>query len=281
MSAKGMSLKARIRNMAKDKNISAQALLQNYIFEHFLERLSLSDYRDKFILKGGVLVAAIVGLDTRSTMDLDTTIRDLPLNEESLIKVLTEICAVPLSDGVSLVVDSVKPIRPDDVYGGYCASLTAYYDMIETPISIDITTGDVITPDAVRFSLPGLFEEDKEIKLWAYNIETVLAEKIETILRRNVLNTRPRDFYDIYILYNTKSYDSAILHKAIAATAAHRGTTEQIADKPKLISMIAESSDLRAMWEKYSRQFAYANNVTYESAIGALKILAGINANAN
>jgi predicted nucleotidyltransferase component of viral defense system len=273
MSSKAMSLKARIRNASKEKNISAQALLQNYMFEHFLNRLSQSAYKDKFVLKGGVLVAAIVGLDTRSTMDLDTTLRDLSLTEESIIKTLSEICAVQIQDDVIFTVNSVKPIRPDDIYGGYCASLTAIYDAIETPLSIDITTGDIITPDAIRFVLHGLFDDTLEIELWAYNIETILAEKIETILRRNVLNTRPRDFYDAYILYNTKSYNPDLLREAITATAAHRGTTEEIADKEKLLLLIAESSALRDMWERYRRQFAYAKDVEYKHVIGAIKVL--------
>jgi predicted nucleotidyltransferase component of viral defense system len=273
MSSKAMSLKDRIRNASKEKNISTQALLQNYMFEHFLNRLSQSEYKDKFVLKGGVLVAAMVGLDTRSTMDLDTTLRNLPLTEESIIEALSKISAVQMQDDVTFTVGSVKPIRPDDIYGGYCASLTAIYDTIETPLSIDITTGDIITPDAIKFVLHGLFDDTLDIELWAYNIETILAEKIETILRRNVLNTRSRDFYDAYILYNEKSYNPDLLREAITATATHRGTTEEIADKEKLLLLIAESSALQDMWERYRRQFAYAKDVEYEDVIEAVRAL--------
>ena len=195
MSANAMSLKAQIRNLAKEKNIKAQVLLQNYMFERFLERLSLSDYKDKFVLKGGVLVAALVGMDIRSTMDLDATIRGLPLTEESILETITVICAFPVQDEVTIKVGTVNQIRPDDVYGGYRIKLTAVYDTIETPFSVDISTGDIITPQAVKYTFRGIFDEGKQIEIWAYNIETVMAEKIETILRRNTLNTRPTAIY--------------------------------------------------------------------------------------
>ncbi|NLO70407.1 MAG: nucleotidyl transferase AbiEii/AbiGii toxin family protein, partial [Porphyromonadaceae bacterium] len=199
-----MSFKAQIRNLAKKRNVKAQVLLQNYMFERFLERLSLSEYRDKFVLKGGMLVAAMVGMDARSTMDLDATLRGIPLTEESIHKALTAICNFPIEDKVTLTIGKTEPIRPDDAYGGYRVKITAVYDTIETPFSVDISTGDVITPQAVKYSFRGIFDEEKQFEIWAYNIETVMAEKIETILRRNILNTRPRDFYDIFILSSTQ-----------------------------------------------------------------------------
>lgn len=270
MSAGAMSFKAQIRNLAKKKNIKAQVLLQNYMFERFLERLSLSVYKDKFVLKGGMLVAAIVGMDIRSTMDLDATIRGLPLTEESIREAVTAICAYPIEDEVTLTLGTISPIRPDDAYGGYRVKITAVYDSIETPFAVDISTGDVITPQAVRYTFQGIFDEDKQIEIWAYNIETVMAEKIETILRRNTLNTRPRDFYDVFILSTTQKYDPVLLKQAIAATAAHRGTTEQIADIQTLLKLIGESSDLQRMWAKYCREFDYAAEISYEQAIRAL-----------
>ena len=270
MSANAMSLKAQIRNLAKEKNIKAQVLLQNYMFERFLERLSLSDYKDKFVLKGGMLVAAIVGMDARSTMDLDATIRGLPLTEESINKTMTAICAFPVQDEVTINMGTVSPIRPDDVYGGYRVKLTAIYDSIETPFSVDISTGDVITPEAVKYTFRGIFDEDKQIEIWAYNIETVMAEKIETVLRRNTLNTRPRDYYDIFILSTTQTYDAALLREAITATAGHRGTTDQISDVQSLLAIIAESAELRQMWDKYRREFDYASDISYEQVVKAL-----------
>ena len=270
MSANAMSLKAQIKNLAKKKNIKAQVLLQNYMFERFLERLSLSEYKDKFVLKGGMLVAAIVGMDIRSTMDLDATLRGLPLTEESISKTVTEICAFPVQDEVTINVGTVSPIRPDDVYGGYRVKLTAIYDTIEAPFAVDISTGDVITPQAIKYTFCGIFDEDKQIEIWTYNIETVLAEKIETILRRNTLNTRPRDFYDVFILSTTQTYDAALLKEAVSATAAHRGTAEQISDILSLLSIITESAELRQMWEKYCREFDYASDISYEQVIKAL-----------
>jgi predicted nucleotidyltransferase component of viral defense system len=268
-----MSLKARIRNLAKRKNIAPQILLQNYMFERFLDRLSKSAYQDKFILKGGMLIAAIVGLGKRSTMDLDTTLRRLPLSEGSLRSSLNEICAMPVDDGVKFTTGAINPIRADDIYGGYRVSLAAKFETIETPLSIDVSAGDVITPRAVKFSLYSIFDEKRQIELWAYNIETVMAEKVETILSRSILNTRPRDFYDIYILATTQGFDESLLREAIAATAAHRGSTENIADKKGLIDRISESSELRRMWTKYQRQFDYAVGISYEQVIEILRKL--------
>ena len=156
-------------------------ILQNYMFERFLERLSVSDYCEKFVVKGGMLIAAIVGLDTRSTMDLDTTLQNLPLTEEQISLALSSICKTDLNDEVSFEIKSVTPIRKDDVYGGFCVRLDAFYDTIITPLSIDISTGDVITPAAVKYEFSGIFDENVKITLWGYNIETVMAEKVETI----------------------------------------------------------------------------------------------------
>jgi predicted nucleotidyltransferase component of viral defense system len=270
MSVNAMSLKAQIRNLAKKKNIKAQVILQNYMFERFLERLSLSEYKDKFVLKGGMLVTAIVGMDARSTMDLDATIRDLQLTEESIYKAITAICALPVNDEVIIKVGAISHIRPDDVYGGYRIKLTAVYDTIETPLAVDITTGDVITPHAVKYTINGIFDEDKQIEIWAYNIETVMAEKIETILRRSTLNTRPRDYYDMFILSTTQDYDGVLLKEAVSATAEHRGTADQISDIQTLLTSITESAELRQMWEKYCRDFDYASDISFAQVIKAL-----------
>lgn len=160
MSSKAMSLKGRIKNYAKSNNIATQVVLQNYMFERFLERLSVSEYSEKFVVKGGMLIAAIVGLDTRSTMDLDTTLRNLPLTEEQISAALGSICKIDLNDEVSFGIKSVAPIRKDDVYGGYCVRLDAIYDTIVTPLSIDVSTGDIITPSAVKYEFGGIFDEN-------------------------------------------------------------------------------------------------------------------------
>lgn len=276
MSSKATSLKARIRNLAKEKNVAAQVVMQNYMFERFLERISLSEYKNKFILKGGMLIAAMVGLDTRSTMDLDTTLKSYPLDEEHIRIALGQICAIQLEDEVCFRIISIAPIRKEDVYGGYRAGIEAIYDTIITPLSIDISAGDTITPHEVLYLFKTIFDDKKQIELWAYNIETVLAEKIETILRRGVFNTRPRDFYDVYILSRTQSYDITVISKALAATAKHRETTEQIKDIPVILETIYNSNALKAQWRKYQREYSYANEISYEDVMNAIKELTDV-----
>ena len=265
MSSKAMSLKGRIKNYAKINNIAAQVVLQNYMFERFLERMSVSEYSEKFVVKGGMLIAAIVGLDTRSTMDLDTTLRNLPLKEEQI--------SVDLNDDVSFEVKSVAPIRKDDVYGGYCVRLDASYDTIVTPLSIDVSTGDIITPAAVKYEFGGIFDENVKITLWGYNIETVMAEKVETILSRGVFTTRPRDFYYVYILGTTQEYDKEIFKEALKATAIHRGSLEKIADVKGIIEQISSSANLNDMWVKYQKKFSYAKDITFDKILGVLNNL--------
>jgi len=268
-----MSLKAKIRNIAKSKNIPAQVILQNYMFERLLIRLSKTDYRDKFVLKGGMLVAAIVGLDNRATMDLDTTLKNLPLTPEAIEKAIREICNTDADDNAEFAFISLTPIRDDDVYSGYRVSLNARYDTVIAPLSIDVSTGDAITPNHVLFSFNELFEPDKSFELWAYNIETVLAEKVETILRIGVFNTRPRDFYDAYILATTQNYDKKTFTEALAATALHRGTEQQISDINTIISNLTQSKDLRQMWNNYRKQFSYASDIEYNAIISVVSEL--------
>ena len=271
--SRAMSLKARVRNIAKQKNIPAQVILQNYMFERLLVRLAESEYKDKFVLKGGMLVAAIVGLDNRATMDLDTTLKSLPLTPEAITGALQRVCAIESGDNVTFEVGTVTPIRDDDIYGGYRVMLNAKYDTIVTPLSIDVSTGDAITPNPVEYTFSEIFDDEKSYRLWAYNIETVMAEKVETILRRGVFNTRPRDFYDAYILATTQKFAKTLFTEALTATAAHRGTTEQIADIPTIMKNIEESAELRTMWDKYRKQFAYAEEIEYETIISILIIL--------
>lgn len=274
MSSKAMSLKAKIKNYAKNNNITAQVVLQNYMFERFLARLSKSEYSEKFVIKGGILIAAIVGLDTRSTMDLDTTLKDLPLTEEKVMDAVKSICSIDLVDDVNFRIVSIAPIRKDDKYGGFCVRLNAIYDTIVTSLSIDVSTGDVITPSAVQYEFSGVFDNEVRIRLWGYNIETVMAEKTETILSRGVFNTRPRDFYDIYILYTTQKYNKNLFKEALAATAEHRGSVDKIANTKVIIALLSENEDLQDMWGKYQKKFAYAKKISYESIMEVLKELA-------
>ena len=274
--SKAMSLKAKVRNIAKQKNIPAQVILQNYMFERLMVRLSASEYKEKFVLKGGMLVAAIVGLDNRATMDMDTTLKNLPLTPEAIRSALETICGIAFDDGVSFEIGTISPIREDDIYGGYRVMLNARFDTIITPLSIDVSTGDAITPHAVQYNFTEIFDDEKSYELWAYNIETVMAEKVETILRRGVFNTRPRDFYDAYILSTTQKFDKAVFTDALQATAAHRGTAQQIADVPTILQNIEESPKLKTMWDKYRKQFAYAADIEYDQIMTVLKTLLGL-----
>ncbi len=268
-----MSLKAKIRNIAKQKNIPAQVILQNYMFERLLVRLSASAYKEKFVLKGGMLVAAIVGLDNRATMDLDTTLKNLPLTPEAICGALESVCGIAFDDGVVFEIGTIVPIREDDIYGGYRVMLNAKFDTLLTPLSIDVSTGDAITPHAVQYHFSEIFDDEKSYELWAYNIETVMAEKVETILRRGVFNTRPRDFYDAYILTTTQKFDKTVFSDALKATANHRGTTERIADVSSILHNIEESPEIKTMWDKYRKQFAYAADLEYGQIMAVLKAL--------
>ena len=268
-----MSLKAKIRNIAKQKNIPAQVILQNYMFERLLVRLSVSEYKEMFVLKGGMLVAAIVGLDNRATMDMDTTLKNLPLTPEAIRSALEDICTIKFDDGVAFEIGTISPIREDDIYGGYRVMLNAKFDTLLTPLSIDVSTGDAITPHAVQYNFSEIFDDEKSYELWAYNIETVMAEKVETILRRGVFNTRPRDFYDAYILTTTQKFDKTVFADALKATAKHRGTTQQIEDVPGILHNIEESLELKNMWNKYRKQFAYALDIEYSQIMAVLRTL--------
>lgn len=268
-----MRLKGKINNYAKRSNIAAQVVLQNYMFECFLARLSQSEYRQKFIIKGGMLIAAIVGLDTRATMDLDTTLRNLPLSEEKVFAAIDAICAINLPDDTFFTVKSISPIRKDDRYGGFCIRIDAQHDTIITPLSVDVSIGDVITPSAVEYEFNRIFDEKVKIRLWGYNIETVLAEKVETILSRGIFTTRARDYYDIYILVTTKKYDEQIFASALKATAEHRGSLDRIFEIDSILAQISESKDLQLMWDKYQNKFSYATNITYGNIIDALQKL--------
>jgi predicted nucleotidyltransferase component of viral defense system len=267
-----MQLKALIKNIAKDKGVVPQALMQNFMLERLLERISVSDYQDKFILKGGMLIAAMVGLDSRTTMDMDATLRGMPLTEESVRDALTQISALDLGDDISFVLKSVTPIREDDAYGGYRAAVTAVFDTIKTALKIDLTTGDRITPREITYRFALMFE-DRSIDVLAYNLETVLAEKYETILRRSAMNTRMRDFYDVYILMNfqSRNIDGTLLKKAVEATTAARESSAVLTDADMVLSLLAEDATIQAQWSLYQKDFDYAKDIPWTDIIRAVR----------
>lgn len=266
-----MQLKAVIKNKSKELNISPQLLLQNYYMECFIDRLSRSEYADRFIIKGGFLISSLVGLDNRSTMDIDTTVKNLSVNESEISKTLSYICSISADDDFTFVFDRVEPIREDDEYQGLRAFLFADYEAMRGTLTIDITTGDSIYPDVSRRKITRCFDKDA-LDVFSYPLETVLAEKIETIITRGILNTRPRDFYDVYILTKTQGYNAETLRKAIFATAEHRGTKAIMeAETNSRLAVIENSSELQSQWAKYQKKFPYAKDITYQETVNAVK----------
>ena len=272
--SKAMKLKAAIKNMALKNHVPAQAILQNFMLERLLERISISKYKDQVILKGGILIASMVGMSSRTTMDMDATLRGYPLSEATIRQAFEAICAIPLEDEVALVLDHIDPIREDDEYGGYRVAIIAKYEAINTPLKIDITTGDVITPEAIRYTFRSNFE-DKTIEVWAYNPETILAEKVETILRRSVLNTRPRDFYDVYILLKAqpRTISKVTFIKALKATVEKRMSLDALQDKDKILLAIQSDAVMRKRWNRYCEENYYANEIVFDEVMGLLAAL--------
>ncbi len=266
-----MQLKAIIKNIAKKKNISASLVLQNYMLERFLERVSLSQYRDNYVVKGGFLIASMVGLDSRATMDMDATIKGYPVNEESLQKMIEDIIAVPVSDDITFRFMSIGEIREDDEYSGYRVALRADYGKMAVPLKLDITTGDKITPREIDYSYK-LLMEDRSISILAYNLSTILAEKLETVVSRGDQNTRPRDFYDVFILTKLRagSIDMADLNAALKATSEKRGTTELMKKYHEIMQVVKNSDVMKRQWDNYRKDFDYATGIEFEDTCDAV-----------
>lgn len=269
-----MKLKSTIKKISKEKGISAQLVLQNYMLERLLERISVSRYKRYFILKGGFLIAAMVGLDSRATMDMDITIKDYPINEETIMKMFQEICTVDLNDSINFTFRNIGEIREEDEYTGYRVSLTANYPPMAVPLKLDITTGDKITPQEITFQFE-LLLEDRSIFVLAYNLETILSEKLETVISRGDQNTRLRDFYDIYTLY--KLYNSKIniesLKAALQATTDKRETYLIIQDYQKIMEVIKNSSVMLRRWSDYQKDFDYAKGISFTDICDLIVII--------
>ena len=257
-------LKDLIRNLSKKKSANAQILMRNYMMERFLERISLSEYRDQFILKGGMLVAAMVGLDARATMDLDATIKGTNVSVSDVETIISKIISVPVDDGVSFYIKHISEIMEEADYPGVRVSMETKFDGVTTPLKIDISTGDIVTPKEIRYSF-NLMLEDRTIEVWAYNLETVLAEKLETVISRNVTNTRMRDFYDIYILQKLygEQLEKQVLWNALVATAKKRGTLEQIesGEINEIFDEIESSPVMEKLWKTYQKNYSYSADI--------------------
>ncbi len=265
-------LKDKIRNLAKKKSADAQILMRTYMMERLLERISISEYKKNFILKGGVLITSLVGLDFRSTMDVDTTIKGFDVNLTSVEQMIQNLIDIPLEDGVLFQIKNIDSIMNEAEYPGIRVSMQALFDGTITPLKIDISTGDVITPGAIQYSYKLMFE-DRYIQLLSYNLETVLAEKLETIVRRHLTNTRMRDFYDVYIL--KKLYESEIskplLQDALEATAQIRGSTELLKHAEPSLNEIKNSDGMRKLWFSYQSRYEYAQNISWDAVMEAVK----------
>lgn len=265
-------IKGKIKSIAAKNNADARLLMRIYMMDCFLERLALSPYRDNFIIKGGILVTSMVGVAMRSTMDIDASIKNLNLNAEDIRKIVTEIAEIPLDDGVSFVVKRVSNIMDNFEYPGIRLELNALMGGMITPIKIDISTGDIVTPREINYSYY-LIIDNRNINLWTYNLETILAEKLQTILVRDVYNTRMRDFYDIFMLMKLYSddIDEQVLIAAFKATCKKRNSTfENVSHQ---LEKLSGSVEMQNLWKQYQRKYLYAADISFESAMGGVKAL--------
>lgn len=267
------SFKAKIKNMAKDRGIPAQQLQQNFLIEQVLKLIAKSSYKDSFIVKGGYLIGQLIGLDKRTTMDLDVTLKGTALSQENLITIFEEILS-DSDDVFSFEVDKLEPIRQDDEYGGFSLKLNATFDTLREVVFIDITTGDKITPREITYSMPSLFTNES-IEVWTYNLETVLAEKLETIISRGVASTRPRDRYDLFTLYHIRKdeIDFDVLREALANTVEKRGSKEAIDIWESQLNSIETDEYQKQLWTRYQRQFKYAQDISFEKSVQIVKEL--------
>lgn len=269
-----MQLKAVVKNIAKKKKISAQLVLQNYMLERFLERVSISEYRNNFIIKGGFLISSMVGLDSRATMDMDATLKRYPVNEDTVRKMIEKIIQINLQDDITFTLRNIGEIREGDEYTGYRISLSANYPPMAVPLKLDITTGDKITPHEVEYEYKLMLEERK-IQVLAYNMATILAEKLETVISRSDQNTRPRDYYDIYILSKVQgaNINMETLANALAATAEKRGSTAVIRQYGKIMESVRNSEIMENQWKNYQKDFDYAAGIEFSDACDAVVTL--------
>ena len=267
-------IKGKIKSVAQKNHADARTLMRIYMMERFLERLAKSEYRDHFIIKGGILVTAMIGVANRSTMDIDTSVKNLNLSAQDVLKVIDQVKEIDLDDGVSFEVKAVSNIMDEMEYPGIRITMNAIMGGLITPLKIDISTGDVITPRAIEFHYD-LMLEDRSIMLWSYNLETILAEKLQTVLARGILNTRMRDFYDIRMLLDTQEdkIDQAVLKDAFAATCKKRGTSHLQEQAGEIIKSVEEDEQLRALWLSYQKKYSYAADMDFAGVVGGVREL--------
>ena len=269
------SIKGKIRSMAEKKNLKSQEVLQIYFFERFLERLSKSNYKNNFVIKGGFLISSLIGIENRTTMDMDTTIKGIPLKEEKIKEIVEEIININIDDGIKFEIKDISYIREEDEYENFRISIIANVGKTKNPMKLDLTTGDAITPGEIEYTYPCIFTQE-DIKIMAYPLETILAEKYETIIRRNIATTRMRDFYDLYTIYKLKKdeIDYKILKEAIERTSYKRGSQEIMKDYEEIIEDIKEDSYLKSLWEVYLSENKYIGDLEFDKVVGVVRIIA-------
>ena len=268
------SIKGKIRSMAEKKNLKSQEVLQIYFFERFLERLSKSKYKNNFVIKGGFLISSLIGIENRTTMDMDTTIKGIPLKEEKIKEILEEIINIDVDDGIKFEIKDISYIREEDEYENFRISLIANVGKTKNPMKLDLTTGDAITPREIEYTYPCIFSKEN-IKIMAYPSETILAEKYETIIRRNIATTRMRDFYDLYTLYKLKKdeINYEILKEAVERTLNKRESWEIMQDYEEIIEDIKEDSYLRSLWEVYLSENKYIGDLSFDKVVDVVRIV--------
>lgn len=267
-----MSLRARINNLSKTKGISPQLALQSFFAERFLARIEQSRYSQNLALKGGTLMSVLYGIEQRTTMDIDATVVGIRADEEKIVEIVDVIASTDVGDGILFMRDDSNPsaITKDDEYGGYTTGLIATFGTIRLPMDIDVTFGDVITPHPKLIEVKSILDGARSIHILSYTIETLIAEKLQTILKRGVGTTRPRDFYDLHMIYNRGDYDSRILSEAVLATFENRQSMESLVNWHDIVETIKVSDFQRKQWERYRKKAPYAANIPFDEVINSL-----------
>ena len=270
-------IKGAIRNISKKTGVNANSLLQMCLFEGILEKISKSKYKNHFILKGGLLISSLIGVEMRSTLDMDTTIRGLPMNEENISKILQEILEIYIDADIVYRLVKLERIRTEDFYEDFSATISCRYGKINTNLNIDITTGDIITPKEIQYSYEKILEEGS-ISILTYTIETIIAEKFETISSRNITTTRARDFYDLYMLYNLykSKIDKNILKEAITLTSQHRNSYSLVLQNKEIVKLFYQSDSLKNLWAKYVQNNSYAKDISFNDTISIYEEIGSI-----
>ena len=270
-------IKGAIRNISKKTGVNANSLLQMCLFEGILEKISKSKYKNHIILKGGLLISSLIGVEMRSTLDMDTTIRGLPMNEENISKILHEILEITIDADIVYRLIKLERIRKEDLYEDFCATITCRYGKINANLNIDITTGDIITPKEIQYSYEKILEEGS-ISILTYTIETIIAEKFETISSRNITTTRARDFYDLYMLYKLykSKIDRNVLKEAITLTSQHRNSYSLVLQNKEIVKLFYQSDSLKNLWAKYVQNNSYAKDISFNDTISIYEEIGSI-----